>query len=43
MCISNANFTEMTRAFMEIISRVSDDESSIQVYVLTAGLQFYDQ
>ncbi|XP_078430216.1 PHD finger family protein [Wolffia australiana] len=39
MCISNANFSEMTRAFLEIISRVSDDESSIQDLV---GKTFYE-
>lgn len=31
MCTSNANFSEFTRACIEIISRVGDDESSIQV------------
>lgn len=31
MCTSNANFAEFTRACIEIISRVGDDESSIQV------------
>jgi len=31
MCISNPNFTQFTTACIEIISRVSDDESSIQV------------
>lgn len=31
MCTSNANFSEFTSACNEIISRVSDEESSIQV------------
>lgn len=31
MCISNPNFTQFTTACIEILSRVSDDESSIQV------------
>lgn len=31
MCTSNTNFTEFTTACIEIISRVNDDESSIQV------------
>lgn len=31
MCTSNANFSEFSRACIEIISRVGDDESSIQV------------
>ena len=31
MCTSNTNFSEFTRACIEIISRVSDEESSIQV------------
>lgn len=31
MCTSNANFSEFTNACIEILSRVSDDESSIQV------------
>ena len=31
MCTSNGNFSEFTSACIEIISRVSDDESSIQV------------
>ncbi|CAI0388147.1 unnamed protein product [Linum tenue] len=30
MCTSNTNFTQFTTACIEIISRVSDDESSIQ-------------
>ncbi|CAL1392291.1 unnamed protein product [Linum trigynum] len=30
MCTSNANFSQFTTACIEIISRVSDDESSIQ-------------
>lgn len=31
LCTSNSNFSEATHAFIEIISRVSDEESSIQV------------
>lgn len=31
MCTSNVNFSEFTAACTEILSRVSDDESSIQV------------
>lgn len=31
MCTSNASFSEFTTACIEIISRISDDESSIQV------------
>lgn len=34
MCTSNANFSEFTRACIEIISRVGDEESSIQVVKL---------
>lgn len=31
MCTSNSNFSGFTSACIEIISRVGDDESSIQV------------
>lgn len=31
MCTSNPNFSEFTSACAEILSRISDDESSIQV------------
>lgn len=31
LCTSNTNFLESTRAFIEIISRVNDEESSVQV------------
>ncbi|CAA6657408.1 unnamed protein product [Spirodela intermedia] len=41
MCISNTSFSEMTRAFMEIISRVSDDESSIQDLVCKTFYEFW--
>ncbi|XP_065037401.1 sister chromatid cohesion protein SCC2-like [Musa acuminata AAA Group] len=30
LCISESNFSEATRAFIEIISRVTDEESSVQ-------------
>ncbi|KAH0969515.1 hypothetical protein GBA52_028600 [Prunus armeniaca] len=30
MCVSNANFSEFTKACIAIISRIGDDESSIQ-------------
>ncbi|KAI4346656.1 hypothetical protein L6164_007534 [Bauhinia variegata] len=39
MCTSNANFSGFTRACIEIISRVSDDETSIQDLV---SKTFYD-
>lgn len=39
MCTSNANFVEFTNACIEIISRVSDEESSIQDVVCKT---FYD-
>lgn len=31
MCTSNTDFAAFTRACIEIISRISDEESSIQV------------
>lgn len=34
LCISNPAFPEASNAFIEIISRVSDEESSIQVNLL---------
>ncbi|CAK7338590.1 unnamed protein product [Dovyalis caffra] len=40
MCISNPNFTEFTTACIEIISRVSDDESSIQDLVCKTFYEF---
>ncbi|KAI3938536.1 hypothetical protein MKX01_030829 [Papaver californicum] len=39
MCTSNANFSEFTNACLQIISRVSDEESSIQDLVCKT---FYD-
>ncbi|XP_026405270.1 sister chromatid cohesion protein SCC2-like isoform X2 [Papaver somniferum] len=39
MCTSNANFSEFTSACLQIISRVSDEESSIQDLVCKT---FYD-
>ncbi|WCJ25615.1 PHD finger family protein [Euphorbia peplus] len=41
MCISNANFTEVTTACIEIISRISDDESSIQDIVCKTFYEFW--
>ncbi|KAI8010254.1 Sister chromatid cohesion protein SCC2 [Camellia lanceoleosa] len=41
MCTSNANFSEFTRACIEIISRVSDDESSIQDLVCKIFYEFW--
>ena len=34
MCTSNVDFPESTRACIEIMSRISDEESSIQVDVI---------
>lgn len=34
MCTSNSNFSELTTACVEIISRVNDEESSVQVEVV---------
>ncbi|CAH9092561.1 unnamed protein product [Cuscuta epithymum] len=39
MCCSNSNFTEFSNACIEIISRVNDDESSVQDLVCKT---FYD-
>lgn len=41
MCISNASFSGFTRACTEIISRVSDDESSIQDLVCKTFYEFW--
>lgn len=41
MCTSNANFSEFTSACIEIISRVSDDESSIQDLVCKTFYEFW--
>lgn len=35
MCTSNPNFSEFTSACAEILSRISDDESSIQVILIS--------
>ncbi|XP_020223012.1 sister chromatid cohesion protein SCC2 [Cajanus cajan] len=41
MCTSNANFSGFTRACIEIISRVSDDEASIQDLVCKTFNEFW--
>ncbi|XP_010259396.1 PREDICTED: nipped-B-like protein isoform X2 [Nelumbo nucifera] len=41
MCISSANFSEFTTACIEIISRVSDEESSIQDLVCKTFYEFW--
>ncbi|CAN6574662.1 unnamed protein product [Malus baccata var. baccata] len=41
MCISNANFSEFTSACIAIISRISDDESSIQDIVCKTFYEFW--
>ncbi|XP_027357770.1 sister chromatid cohesion protein SCC2 [Abrus precatorius] len=41
MCSSNANFSGFTRACTEIISRVSDDEASIQDLVCKTFYEFW--
>ncbi|KAK3005952.1 hypothetical protein RJ639_017655 [Escallonia herrerae] len=41
MCTSNANFSEFTTACIEIISRVSDEESSIQDLVCKTFYEFW--
>ncbi|XP_057962405.1 sister chromatid cohesion protein SCC2 isoform X2 [Malania oleifera] len=41
MCTSNANFSEFTNACIEIISRVSDDEASIQDLVCKTFYEFW--
>ncbi|KAL6961216.1 Sister chromatid cohesion protein 2 [Sarracenia purpurea var. burkii] len=41
MCTSNTNFSEFTKACIEIISRVSDEESSIQDLVCKTFYEFW--
>ncbi|KAF5735591.1 nipped-B-like protein isoform X3 [Tripterygium wilfordii] len=41
MCTSNANFSGFTSACIEIISRISDDESSIQDLVCKTFYEFW--
>ncbi|KAK9116525.1 hypothetical protein Sjap_015472 [Stephania japonica] len=41
MCTSNANFSEYTKACLEIISRISDEESSIQDLVCKTFYEFW--
>ncbi|KAJ4707340.1 Sister chromatid cohesion protein [Melia azedarach] len=41
MCTSNTNFSEFTTACIEIISRVNDDESSIQDLVCKTFYEFW--
>ncbi|KAK9118958.1 hypothetical protein Scep_017051 [Stephania cephalantha] len=41
MCTSNANFSEFTKACLEIISRISDEESSIQDLVCKTFYEFW--
>ncbi|KAK3212439.1 hypothetical protein Dsin_017145 [Dipteronia sinensis] len=41
MCTSNANFSEFTTACIDILSRVSDDESSIQDIVCKTFYEFW--
>ncbi|XP_052198157.1 sister chromatid cohesion protein SCC2 isoform X2 [Diospyros lotus] len=41
MCMSSSNFSEFSRACIEIISRVSDDESSIQDLVCKTIYEFW--
>ncbi|KAL9259895.1 Sister chromatid cohesion protein SCC2-like protein [Drosera capensis] len=41
MCISNANFPEFPRACIDIISRVGDEESSIQDLVCKTFYEFW--
>ncbi|KAK9272285.1 hypothetical protein L1049_002656 [Liquidambar formosana] len=41
MCTSNVNFSEFTSACIEIVSRVSDDESSIQDLVCKTFYEFW--
>ncbi|CAN0857844.1 Sister chromatid cohesion protein SCC2 [Linum grandiflorum] len=43
MCTSNANFSQFTTACIEIISRVSDEESSIQDLVCKTFYEFWFQ
>ncbi|CAN8236312.1 unnamed protein product [Cochlearia groenlandica] len=41
MCTSNPNFSEFTSACVEILSRISDDESSIQDLVCKTFYEFW--
>ncbi|XP_057447706.1 sister chromatid cohesion protein SCC2 isoform X2 [Lotus japonicus] len=41
MCTSNANFSGFTRACTEIMSRISDDESSVQDLVCKTFYEFW--
>ncbi|XP_020095025.1 nipped-B-like protein isoform X2 [Ananas comosus] len=41
LCTSNTNFLESTRAFIEIISRVNDEESSVQDLVCKTFYEFW--
>ncbi|XAR51675.1 hypothetical protein NMG60_11006373 [Bertholletia excelsa] len=41
MCLSNSNFSEFTRACIEIISRVTDEESSIQDLICKTFHEFW--
>ncbi|XP_050226954.1 sister chromatid cohesion protein SCC2 isoform X2 [Mercurialis annua] len=41
MCTSNANFAQFTTACIEIISRITDDESSIQDIVCKTFYEFW--
>ncbi|BFG26567.1 hypothetical protein CerSpe_128410 [Prunus speciosa] len=41
MCVSNANFSEFTKACIAIISRIGDDESSIQDIVCKTFYEFW--
>ncbi|KAM3238424.1 sister chromatid cohesion protein SCC2 isoform X2 [Capsicum annuum] len=41
MCTSNANFSEFTAACVEIISRVNDEESSVQDLVCKTFYEFW--
>jgi cohesin loading factor subunit SCC2 len=40
MCTSNPNFSEFTSACAEILSRISDDESSVQVMLYPVCIVF---
>ncbi|XP_073005499.1 sister chromatid cohesion protein SCC2 [Typha latifolia] len=41
LCTSNPNFSERTHAFIEIISRVNDEESSVQDLVCKTFYEFW--
>ncbi|KAJ6795400.1 nipped-B-like protein [Iris pallida] len=41
LCTSNSNFSEATSAFIEIISRVTDEESSVQDLVCKTFYEFW--